>query len=38
MAFGHEPIDVYRTAIEYVGWGHHGRMSDSNADSDTHAE
>ena len=20
MAFGHEPLDVYRAAIEYVGW------------------
>ena len=22
MSFGHEKLDVYRTAIEYVGWAH----------------
>ena len=22
MAFGHEQLDVYRAAIEYVGWAH----------------
>jgi len=22
MAFGHEKLDVYRAAIEYVGWGY----------------
>ncbi len=23
MSFGHEKLDVYRTAIEYVGWAYH---------------
>ena len=23
MGFGHERLDVYRTAIEYVGWAYH---------------
>ena len=23
MGFGHEKLDVYRTAIEYVGWAYH---------------
>ena len=23
MGFGHERLDVYRTAIDYVGWAYH---------------
>ena len=23
MGFGHEKLDVYRAAIEYVGWAYH---------------
>ncbi len=35
MGFGHEKLDVYRAAIEYVGWGYtyilapeHGSITD----------
>ena len=34
MSFGHERPDVYRAAIEYVGWAYRGQRIDSDTDSD----
>ena len=41
MSFGHERLDVYRAAIEYVGWGVAEEPADyakAGIDSDTEAD